>query len=171
MATVFSLNVPVPGQVEGLADELHPQLASFDRVREQHTLVCKRLGDPAPGEYAVVRERARRALSGTAPFAARVAGVDYFVDPPEGPGPVVFLAVESPGLVAAHGRLCEAFEPAAGIEDEEYVPHVTLARGGTVDDARALAERAVDPVEWTATALVFHDHEHGGETGRIALPA
>lgn len=176
---MYSLNVPVPGRVARLAADLHPHLATFDRVREQHSLVCKRLGDPAPEEYPVVQGRVRRALAGMGPFAARIDGIDYFPDPPAGPGPVVYLSVESPGLVAVHERLCEAFELAAdiegeviaGIEGEDYVPHVTLARGGTREDARSLAEQPVEPVEWTVNELVFWDRAHGGEAGRVRLPA
>lgn len=167
---MYSLNVPVPGRVARLADELHPHLVGFDRARERLTLVCKRLGDPDPHEYAAVQERARRALAGVGPFAARVDGIDYFAEPAAGPGPVVYLSVESPGLIATHLQLCEAFEPAADVEGGEYVPHVTLARGGSLEDARALAERGVDPVELTVTELVFWDHGHGGEAGRVRLP-
>lgn len=41
---MFSLNVPLPPAVEGLAMDLHPKLSGFDRVRKRHTLVCKRFG-------------------------------------------------------------------------------------------------------------------------------
>jgi len=168
---VYSLNVPVPGRVKQLAASLHPRLAAFDRVREDHTLVCKRLGDPDPGEVAAVQGRARRALAGTAPFAARVDGIGVFEEPAAGPAPVVYLAVESPGLRAAHERLCAAFEPAEGIEGPDYVPHVTLARGGSVADARALAGTDLDAVEWTVERLVFWDDRHGGAAGHVRLPA
>lgn len=167
---MYSLNVPVPAGAARLADELHPHLAGFDRVREQHTLVCKRLGDPDPEEVPVVQGRVRRALSGTPPFAARIDGIGCFEEPTAGPGPVVYLGVESPGLVAAHERLCAAFEPVEDVEGDDYVPHVTLARGGSFEDARALAARAVDPVEWTVDELAFWDHAHGGEAGRVRLP-
>lgn len=173
MRCVFSLNVRVPGKVSRLADELHPTLVGFDRVREQHTLLCKRLGDPEPEEYPIIEGWVRRALSGLGPFAVRVDGLGYFTDPPAGPAPVVYLSVESPGLVAAHERLCEApeaSEPTEDLEGAEYVPHVTLARGGTLEDADALVERDIDPVEWTVNELVFWNRSHGGEAGRIRLP-
>jgi len=166
---VYSLNVPVPGQVKRLADRLHPQLVALDRVREKHSILLKRLGDPGPGERASIQQRARRALSGTAPFGARVTGIDTFPNPPAGPGPVVYLIVESEGLRAAHERLCDAFEPVMGMEGDEYDPHVTLGRGGPPDVVAALTERDVEPVEWTVGALTFHQQDATGGL-RVDLP-
>ncbi|EMA66074.1 hypothetical protein C461_12908 [Halorubrum aidingense JCM 13560] len=41
---MFSLNVPLPPAIDRLAADLHPKLSGFDRVRDRHTLVCKRFG-------------------------------------------------------------------------------------------------------------------------------
>ncbi|SEO59946.1 2'-5' RNA ligase [Halogranum amylolyticum] len=147
---MYSLNVPVPGGVQRLAAELHPRLTAFDTVRERHTLVAKRLGDDS---LPRLRERLRPLLRDTPAFEARITGVDFFERPTKGTGPVVYLAVESPGLVALHDRLCEAFDPIDGLEGDDYVPHVTLARGGSLADAEALAAVDVDSVTWTVSAL------------------
>lgn len=167
----FSLNAPVPGRVSRLAADLEPSLSPFESIRDRHSLVVKRLGR---GEHGRLTKRARRALSGTAPIEARVAGVGVFEEPTAGSAPVVYLAVESPGLVDLHRRLCETFDPVAGIEADDYVPHVTLARGGGVE-AQAAAERlagaSVEPVTWTVSELVFWDARHGEATGRVTLPA
>ena len=167
---MFSLNVPVPPAIDRIASDLHPTLASFDRIRERHTLVCKRFavddvappGGPDPSRdraVAVLRERLRPLLRGTDPFPVRVAGVDAFREPTRGPGPVVYLAVESRTLERLHRRLCGVFDPVEGIEGDGYVPHVTLARGG--DDAalrRALAAD-IEPVAWEVTELELYDPE------------
>ena len=113
-----SLNVPVPGRVSALASELRPALTPFERVREWHTLVVKRLGDAEP---TGLDERVRRALSGAPAFEARVAGIGAFREPAAGPGPVVYLAVESPGLVEVHRQLCGVFGTVSGIEGDDYV--------------------------------------------------
>jgi 2'-5' RNA ligase len=147
---VYSLNVPVPGGVQRLAAELHPRLTAFDTVRERHTLVAKRLGDDS---LARLRERLRPLLRDSPAFEAHVTGIDFFDQPTKGAGPVVYLDVESPGLLALHERLCEEFDPLDGLEGEDYVPHVTLARGGSLADAEALANRDVDPVTWTVSTL------------------
>ncbi|MFC6772455.1 2'-5' RNA ligase family protein, partial [Halorubrum pallidum] len=41
---MFSLNVPLPPAVSRIARDLHPKFSGFDRVRDRHTLVCKRFG-------------------------------------------------------------------------------------------------------------------------------
>jgi 2'-5' RNA ligase len=167
----ISLNAPIPGRVKRLASELEPDLYGFDRVRERHTLLVKRFGERDPSEYARLETRLRRVLRGTPAFEARVGGIDAFERPAFGPGPVVYLAVESPGLIALHERLCEAFEPVEGLEGEAYVPHVTLARGGDLEAAHRLCDRSVDPVTWTVSELTLRDATYGEVASRFSLPA
>jgi len=88
-----------------------------------------------------------------------------------GPSPVVYRTVESAGLVALHDRLCEAFEAVDGVEGSDYVPHVTVARGGDPAAARRLVERDIDPVEWVVEELVCFDAERGQPASRVSLPA
>jgi len=170
---VYSLNVPVPPSVERLAADLHPGLVPFDRIRDRHTLVCKRF-DAAEGEYDRLRERLRVALSPTPAFEARVTGVDAFETPTHGPGPVVYLAVESPGLHDLHRRLAEAFGVVDDeLEGETYVPHVTLARGGgadTRDALDALRARDVDPVTWTVSELELWSRTRRAPAWTVSLP-
>ncbi|GAB3420658.1 2'-5' RNA ligase family protein [Haloparvum alkalitolerans] len=166
---MFSLNVPIPPAVERIADDLQPRLVSFDRVRERHTLVCKRIGVddlPVAGRaphkdraLAALREELRPLLAGTAPIDLRIAGIDAFERPAQGPGPVVYLAVESDALRRLHRRLCGAFDPVDGIEGDDYVPHVTLARGGDRDAVERLLAADVEPVSWTASELDVYDPE------------
>lgn len=166
-----SLNVPVPGRVAAIAGDLRPSLAPFERVRERHTLVLKRLSEADP---AGLETRVRRALAGAPPFEVRVSEIGAFEEPWAGPGPVVYLAVESPGLLEVHRRLCEAFEPVPGIEGDDYVPHVTLARGGGVEAMEAverLLDTEIDPVTWTVGELVFWDARYDEIVGRVSLPA
>jgi 2'-5' RNA ligase len=169
---VYSLNVPVPPAVERLAADLHPRLVPFDRVRDRHTLVCKRF-DADEDAYDRLRERLRRALSPTPAFEARVTGVDAFETPTHGPGPVVYLAVESPGLRDLHRRLVEAFGAVDDLEGEAYVPHVTLARGGGAAARDALADlRAldVDPVTWTVSDLHLWSRARRAAAWTVSLP-
>lgn len=136
---MFSLNVPLPPAVDRLADRLEPELHRFDRVRERHTLVCKRLGvnvlsnprRPPQKETALseVRSELRPLVRETGPFQVEITGIDAFEQPTTGPGPVVYLVVESEPLVRLHWRLARAFGAVEGIEGDAYVPHVTLARG------------------------------------------
>jgi 2'-5' RNA ligase len=162
---VDSLNVPVPGRVRRVAAELHPELVAFDRIRERHGLLCKRF-DRTPDRAAL-----RDVLAGTPAFEAAVTGIDYFADPPHGPGPVVYLTVESPGLVRLHERLADAFGGVPGLEGPGYEPHVTLARGGDEADAVRLADREIDPVRWTVSRIERFDAEYREATGAVPLPA
>lgn len=169
---MYSLNVPVPGTVGALAGDLGRELpAARIRQRGERTLVAKRLGGGDADPFHDTRARTREALTGTPAFDARVAGVDVFAEAVTGTSPVVYLAVESAGLVALHERLCEAFEPVAGIEDGEYTPHVTVARGGSVEAARRLMDRDIDPIEWTVTELEFRDARRHRAIGTVSLPA
>ncbi|MDL5362858.1 2'-5' RNA ligase family protein [Halalkalicoccus sp. NIPERK01] len=166
----ISLNVPVPGQVKRLAGDLEPALYTFDRVRRTHTLGVKRLGEHTPAEYARLVPAVRRAIAGTPPFEARVTGIETFERPTHGDLPVVYLAVESPALHALNERLCETFEPIEGIDGEGYVPHVTLAHGGTAAERERLREWAIEPVTWTVNELVLWDATYKEVATRFSLP-
>jgi 2'-5' RNA ligase len=173
---VFSLNVPVPGEVARVAGDLRPSLvdAGVDRFRDRHSLVVKRFEGADDGAESLprLRERLRPVLRGQPAFEARVGAVDAFTDPPRGPGPVVYLAVESPGLGALHDRLVDRFGAVAGLEGDDYTPHVTLGRGGSVDAATLAAlSRRVDPVTWTVSELVVYDSRHREAASRLSLPA
>ncbi|KAB1187112.1 MULTISPECIES: 2'-5' RNA ligase family protein [Haloferax] len=165
---MYSLNVPVPGRVARLASDLFPYLASFDRVRDRHTLVCKRFESD---DFARLRERLRQTLRGAPAFEARVTGIDFFEHPPRGSAPVVYLVVESPGLEDLHWRLVEEYGAVDALEGDDYVPHVTLARGGDVSDARAVASQQFDPVEWTVSRVDLYDGNFRETAASISLPA
>ncbi len=115
--------------------------------------------------------RVRTALVGTPAFEARISGIDCFETPTRGDGPVVYLAIDSPGLQRLHRELTEEFGTIEGLEGEEYVPHVTLARGGSVETARQLAERDIDPISWTVTELHLWDAKYDETAARLSLPA
>lgn len=160
---MYSLNVPVPPEVARLASGLATTCYTA-ATRTRHTLVCKRLGE----EFNVVAPKAREALSGLGPFELRVAGIDAFEVPTSGAAPVVYLAVESPGLREAHERLCRVFDPLSGLEGEEYDPHVTIARGG---DAGKLLGREIRPVTWRTERFEFWDPENRVVVENLSLPA
>ncbi|MEF8775466.1 MAG: 2'-5' RNA ligase family protein [Haloarculaceae archaeon] len=178
---MLSCNVPVPSDVARLATDLAAALpGARARTRGEHTLVAKRLPtgavgpDTATGDAADavhrIESRLREALAGTAPFEARVAEVDRFEAPTSGSAPVVYLAVESAGLVALHDRLCDYFPPVEGLEGEDYDPHVTVARGGDQAAARDLADREIDPIEWTVETVTLHDAKRHLPVTRFNLP-
>lgn len=146
---MYSLNAGVPGAVDALAAQLRGELLAFESVREHRSMLIKRLGDlESVHRHA---KRLRRRLADVGPIQATVTGIDYFVDPPTGTGPVVYLAVDSPQLDAVHARLVAEYGAVHRLEGEDYTMHVTLARDGPEPVARRLSDRAVDPIKWTIT--------------------
>lgn len=166
---MYSVNVPVPGRVRELAADLYPVLQEFETVREDHSLLLKRLGEAT--HVNELQRRAHRALEGAPAVEAQVTGIEFFADPPLGSAPVVYLAVESPGLEALHADLATSFDAVDGLEGPDYVPHVTLARGGDLEAARRLADREVDPITWTVRELEFFDGSYRLPVSRVSLPA
>lgn len=175
---MYGLNVPVPNAVRRLARDLEPALAPFDYVRDRHSLLCKRFeGERDPGR---IHERVADTLAGTEPFAVRVDGIGAFHDPPKGGTPVVYLAVESPGLRAVHERLVARFDAVPGLEGDGYTPHVTLARGlsddGPLgighgsDPVGRLQSESFDPVTWTVDELGIWSREYDEFVSRVSLP-
>jgi len=183
---VFSLNVPLPPAVDRLAADLQPKLSGFDRVRDRHTLVCKRLGvedvpdragghtppEDAPADdagprapkddaLAALRDDLRPLLAGTDPFDVAVTGIDVFDAPASGSRPVVYLAVESDALVRLHRRLCAAYGAIEGVEGDDFAPHVTLARGGNPEPGVVadLVSVELDPIRWRVHAIEVYDPE------------
>ncbi|MFP4590329.1 MAG: 2'-5' RNA ligase family protein [Halobacteriales archaeon] len=168
---MYSVNASVPPAVEGLRDAVADELDGFERVVEAPTLVVKRLGRQRPAALEVLADRVEAALEGWGPVAARVDELGVFVDPPSGAGPVVYLAVESPGLRALHRDLVGALGVAnPTVEGANYVPHVTLARDGNRADAAALSGRSVGPLEWTVDRLELYDARHGQPVRAYPLP-
>lgn len=164
----FSLNVPLPGRVLGLIDDLQASLPSTTATpRAQPTLVIKRLGDADPD---VLTTTLRRHLRGTGPFDLAVTGLDAFERPPTGRGPVVYLIVESRPLRTLHETLCAAFEPAPDIEGAAYVPHVTVARGGGEDVLELLGDHELEPVQWRASELLLWDARDEVPAAHLGLP-
>jgi 2'-5' RNA ligase len=165
---VASLNVPVPGRVERAAAAVEPWLTPFERVRDRHTLVAKRFETE---DVHALEADLRPFLARVRPFEVRVAGVDYFETPTRGRGPVVYLAVESPDLRRLHAALADEFGAVEGLEGDDYVPHVTLARGGSVADAERLVASATpfDPVTWTASRLDVWSGRYRETVSRIDL--
>jgi len=168
---VFSLNVPLPPAVDRLAAALEAAVDDGEH-RTRHTLVCKRV---SAVEHAETRAETRAETSAAAletlqnrlepvraaaePFELALTGVDAFEARPAATDTVVYLTVESPGLMRLHRRLCAVFEPVDGIEADAYVPHVTLSRGSDPSEVRAAlaAEAQSLPVRWRAHELEVYD--------------
>lgn len=169
---MYSLNVPVPGGLSELAWEWRSSFGEFDVLRDELTLVVKRLEATTAGEFAADERAVREAIRGIDPFEVSIEGLDVFEDPPAGPAPVLYIAIESEGIERLHHRLVDQFGAMGPIEGKGYVPHITLARG---TDPSALEEvldqREVPTHEWMAERLVFWDARRELPVSDVSLPA
>lgn len=175
---MYSLNVPVPGRVAGLATDLARELPeAYARPRGEHTLGVKRLvndSDPTVDgdlSYDHIEAHTRELLAGQSPFEVQITTIEQFEEAPTGSSPVVYLAVESDELYRLHDQLTDTFPPVEGIEDNGYTPHVTVARGGSRTAATRLVERDIDPISWTVNELVFWHGRHNQPISTLSLPA
>lgn len=181
---MFSLNVPLPPAVARLAADLHLKQSGFGRLRDRHTLVCKRFGvedvpdrvgsgagAPKPAALAALREDLRPLLAGTDPLDVAVTGLDVFDAPASGSRPVAYLAVESNALARLHHQLCAAYDAVEGIEGDDYVPHVTVARGGNPEPGVVadLVSAEIDPIRWRVGAMEVYDPEFREVAATIEL--
>ena len=168
---VYSLNAPVPVAATRRQAELADALESFERIRDPLTLVIKRFGDRPPSALEALERTLAELLRDWGPIAARADTVGTFKDPASGPAPVVYLAVESPGLEALHADLVDRFglaDPA--IEGDSYVPHITLARGGPMEVTDAMDGLTVPPVEWVIEEVILWTARHERPVSRLSLP-
>nr|WP_233265082.1 2'-5' RNA ligase family protein [Halomarina oriensis] len=159
------MNAPIPADVETVARELQADLPEGCRPRDRLTLVVKRVGE-GETDHRELAGRAREALSGASASHARLGGVGTFGDEN---GPVVHLRVESPDLERLHRRLCRSFDPVPDIESENYVPHVTLGRGGDAGAGTSFCEREVEPVEWQVSDLLLWSNRWREPVTSLAL--
>lgn len=168
---MYSLNVPVPSRVAVLAGEVARDLpAAHARCRGEHTLCAKRLdGNGTSPTYNRLDARAREALADQPPFEVSITGISYFPEAIKGSAPVVYLAVESPGLRRLHERLTDVFPPVEEIEGDSYTPHVTVARGGSMAAAERVADRQLDPVSWTVSELSLWDAARRQSMSTVSL--
>lgn len=167
---MFSLNIPVPGEVAALASDIAREMPDARaRVRGEHTFCVKRLETNDATDYDHIEARSREVLAGESAFDVEITHLDYFPEALIGSSPVVYLAVDSPDLKSLHCRLVDAFDRKDPIEGESYTPHVTVARGGSVDRADEIIARDIEPIDWTVSELVFWDAERKRRVSTISL--
>lgn len=168
---MHSLNAPVPAVIAERRDDLVDQLSTFERHREHLTLVVKRFGERSPGALVHLEHQLEDILTRWGPIEARITGVDAFVDPPGGPAPVVYFAVDSPGLTSLHMELVDRFGMAdPTIEGDRYVPHITLARGGSRVGLSEVTGHPIEPIDWVIDELVLWTARYDRPITHLQLP-
>jgi len=115
---------------------------------------------PSPTHSTPYARTSTRCSRGPTPFPVAVIGIDIFDAPASGSAPVLYLVIESDALVRVHRRLCAAYGAIAGIEGDDFVPHITVARGGNPEPGVAdLVGAEFEPIRWRVHALDLYDPE------------
>nr|WP_303651910.1 2'-5' RNA ligase family protein [Halovenus rubra] len=166
------MNIPVPGQIARHACDLARELPNAHaRPRGSHTLGVKRLVNQADEPYSRLEAKTRELLAGQPAFETRITSIEYFADAPTGSSPVVHFHVESAELERLHQRLTTRFDPVDEIEGKGYSPHITIARGGSLERAKNLVSREIEAVTWTVDELIFWDSKRNQSVSSVSLPA
>ena len=166
MEVMYSLNVPVPGAVAERAWSIRSQLLAYEQLRDEFTLVLKRL----PFESGIAVDSAipdiRSQLESVDPFTVEITGIGQFETPPAGPAPVIYFAISSPAMHRIHTRFVEYYGAVEEIEGTAYQPHITLARGGDV----TMPDIDFEPISWTVDRLIVWDSRRALPAAEFALP-
>lgn len=165
---MYSLNVPVPGAIAERAWALRSQLLDFEQLRDELTLVIKRLPVESGIELDSELPSIRDTLSGVDPFPVSLTGIDTFCTPPAGSAPVVYFVVESPAIHSIHERFIQEYGVVPDIEGEAYTPHITLARGG--GQSTDITAIELEPITWTVDRLLVWDSKRSLPAAEFALP-
>lgn len=168
---MYSLNAPPPPSVEDLRRALERDLSRLETRRSDPSIVVKRFGDVPTDSVDPLADRVERSLRGWGPIAAAIDRIDVFETPSDGGLPVLHLPVDSPGIQDLHGELVEAFGvERPEVEGPNYVPHLTLGRGGDRVAIERLCGADVGEHRWTVTELVLRDDTYGRPVRRYRLP-
>lgn len=168
---VYSLNAAIPAAAIEQRDELLEHLESFETVRDPLTLVIKRFGTPDSTALSSLERSLGEVLNEWGPMRAEIDGIDLFMDPPSGPSPVIYLGVSSHGLEALHRDLVDRFgvvDPA--IEGENYIPHITIARGGPRVAIDELRDISLETHQWTIETVMLWSSRHDKPVKQFSLP-
>ncbi|MFW6153301.1 MAG: 2'-5' RNA ligase family protein [Halobacteriota archaeon] len=167
---MYSLNAPVPDEAIEVCERYRDRLGRFERVTTEHSLLVKRFHRRSPGDIERLAVELDDRLAHWSPIPARIDRFDVFVDPPAGRGPVVYLHVESRGLVSLHRDLVDAYGTVVPvIEGDRYVPHVTVARGGERTEIASITGVSFDPIDWTIDELRLWDGRYEHDVRGYAL--
>ena len=96
-----------------------------------------------------------------------IGNLERFDVAERGSSPVLYLEVKSPGMKALHEILVDVFGSVKGVEGENYIPHITIARGGGVRDVDFSGFSG--PTIWTAETLEFWNRDKRKKKNKVIL--
>ena len=106
-------------------------------------------------------------LESVEPFGIEIENLERFDVAEKGSSPVLYLEVKSPEVKALHETLVDVFGSVEGVEGENYIPHITIARGGS-GDYTEFSGLSCD-TGWTVEMLEFWDRGERKKRSKIIL--
>ena len=128
---MWSLNVSIPQNIVRAIEEITLGVKGWEEICEEPTLVIKRFEKKDLDGH--VKSEIRFLLENVEPFGIEIGNLERFDVAERGSSPVLYLEVKSPEVKALHENLVDVFGSVEGIEGENYIPHITIARGGSGD--------------------------------------
>ena len=153
---MWSLNVSIPQNIIRAIEEVTLGVRGWEEICEEPTLVIKRFEKKDLDGH--VKSEIRFLLESVEPFGIEIGNLERFDVAERGSSPVLYLEIKSPGVKALHENLIDIFGSVEGVEGENYIPHITIARGGSGDYIE-FSGLSCD-TGWTVEMLEFWD---GGE--------
>ena len=162
---MWSLNVSMPQNIVRAIREVALGASGWEEICEDPTLVIKRFEKVDVSGH--VESEIKLLLESVEPFDIEIGNLERFDVAERGSSPVLYLEVKSPGMKALHEILVDVFGSVKGVEGENYIPHITIARGGGVRDVDFSGFSG--PTIWTAETLEFWNRDKRKKKNKVIL--
>ena len=162
---MWSLNVSIPQNIVRAIEEVALGVRGWEEICEEPTLVIKRFEKRDLDGH--VKSEIRFLLESVEPFGIEIENLERFDVAEKGSSPVLYLEVKSPEVKALHETLVDVFGSVEGVEGENYIPHITIARGGS-GDYTVFSGLSCD-TGWTVEMLEFWDRGERKKRSKIIL--
>ena len=162
---MWSLNVSMPQNIVRAIKEVTLGVSGWEEICEDPTLVIKRFEKGDVDGH--VESEIRLLLEGVEPFDIEIGNLERFDVAERGSSPVLYLEVKSPGMKALHETLVDVFGSVKGVEGENYIPHITIARGGSGDYIEF--DGLSCDTEWTVEMLELWNRDGRKKKNKIIL--
>ncbi len=162
---MWSLNVSIPQGIVRAIEEMAPVSRGWEEIVEEPTLVIKRFEKEDLDGH--IESEIKFLLENVEPFTVEIGNLEMFEVADRGTSPVLYIEVKSIGMKLIHETLVSVFGCVKGVEGENYIPHITIARGSGVKNIDF--SDFSGPTWWTAKTLEFWDGDKRKKKNQVML--
>ncbi|HIJ12598.1 MAG TPA: 2'-5' RNA ligase family protein [Halobacteriales archaeon] len=162
---MWSLNVSIPQGIVRAIGEITPVLGRGEGIVEEPTLVIKRFEKEDLDGH--IESEIKFLLENVEPFIVEIGNLEMFEVADRGTSPVRYIEVKSIGIKVLHETLVSVFGCVKGVEGENYIPHITIARGSGAKNLDF--SDFSGPIQWTANTLEFWDRDKRKRKNKVIL--